>query len=351
MSHGDFVDPRCRRSPARVAVNRLRRAVVVGYPYYARYVAQLVETHGERWDLEPYASTRMATLRALWAIRSADALVAVGGPGPGAMLAEAAAACRTPVAVMWVGSDVLAATHATAEPVAGCETYHATDARWLADELRPLGIDARYLPLTSADCTGDVAPLPAAFKVLTYLPEPKRIFYGEGRVYALARAMPGVEFVVIGRGSFNPDAPRNVTFRGHVADVAAQIDASTVLLRLADHDGQSMLVLEALARGRHVVWNYEFPGVRIARTTDAALAALQALERAHAAHALETNDIGRAYVRRNFAPADVAFGIESFLDEITVGPSRLGNRVSRRAITGDIDALGRVFKTWRANHR
>jgi len=45
-----------------------------------------------------------------------------------------------------------------------------------------------------------IKPLPQTFRVLTYLPQPRRNFYGAQLVYDVARALPEVPFTVVGAG-------------------------------------------------------------------------------------------------------------------------------------------------------
>ncbi|MGC1381249.1 MAG: hypothetical protein WA814_09555 [Candidatus Baltobacteraceae bacterium] len=318
-------------------MNARHRGIVIGFDYYARYLARLLNEYSERWRLQAYPSSRLGTVQALWSLRKADALISFGGPGPSLALAEVARARRIPVIVIWAGSDVLTAAENPFDlaVIKRRGFTNLADGAWLVDELRNLGIDAAYRPVTSVAVSPAVAPFPRRFRVLTYLPEPRRAFYGESRVYDVARAMPDVEFVAIGAGKPNPEAPPNVTFCGYVDDVPARIDAATVLLRLPDHDGKSMLVLETLARARHVVWTHGFPGVHRVCGVDDALAALHGLYRAHRVGSLELNHAGRVHVRDEFSPPEIARRFESELERVTAPrPQRRERLVKRAAISG-----------------
>jgi glycosyltransferase involved in cell wall biosynthesis len=310
----------------------VKRAIVVGFDYYARYLANLMKERSDRWRLSAYPSSRLGTARALWAMRNADALISFGGPGPDAALTEAADARNIPVTVIWAGTDVLVAK---ASPFEMAITKRSgfdniSDGPWLVDELEELGIHSIYLPVTAVEVSASPAPFPPRFRVLTYLPEPRRTFYGELRVYDIARAMPDVEFVVIGNGRRNPIAPSNVTFLGHVSDVAGQIDRSTVILRLPEHDGKSMLVLETLARARHVVWTHAFTGVRAVDGTGEALTALREFQVAHSNDALPLNTVGRDFVARTFSRERIARSFESHLDKVAADWANRPQRQERR---------------------
>jgi len=316
-----------------------RYAVVVGFDYHARYLARVLNAHAPHWNVEAFAGTRFGTARALLALAKADLLISFGGPGPSVALAEAAGLREIPVLVVWAGSDVqIASEHPFDLAVTMRRGYdNVAVAPWLVDELRTIGIEATTLAVGAVDAVDTIAPLPKRFRVLTYLPEPRRRFYGEDRVYAIARRMPGVEFVVLGPGGRNSAAPPNVTFAGHVEDVPRRIDDAAVLLRLTEHDGASVLVLEALARGRHVVWTHAYPGVHAARDENEAFEALDALYRRFARGALEPNVEGLDFVRRHFAPEDVAGRFVAHMDALLESPATQSNHRPHRVV---ISGLG-----------
>lgn len=314
-----------------------RRAIVMGFDYYANVLARLVNEHSDVWTIEAFKSNRVGTVRALAAMRNADAFISFGGPGPNAALAAAARRRNVPVIVIWAGSDVLKASETPSDlHVIKQDGYvHLSDGPWLVEELRGLGLEAEYLPVTAVSPGDPPVPLPEQFSVLTYLPEPRRAFYGEALVYRVARAFPDVPFTVVGHGGVSPEAPPNVRFAGYVRDMQHRLDGAVVLLRQPEHDGKSMLVLEALARARHVVWNYEFPHVHRAEGFEAVCAALAALQRSHAEGTLEPNLEGRAFALREFARPLLAQRFCERLDAAVKAAQRRSARPPKRvALTG-----------------
>ena len=293
-----------------------RRAVVVGLDYHARFLADVLNAASKGWHLRAYGSSRTGTLRALLALRKADALICFGGPAPNAALSIVAKRFNVPVIVIWAGSDVIKARSNPfdLEMIKQERMVHLAVAPWLVDELHDLGIEAQYVPVAGMNPGAPVKPLPQSFRVLTYLPEPRRDFYGEALVYEVARTLPDIEFDVVGAGGRSPDAPQNVRFHGHVSDMQTRLDNCTVLLRQPEHDGMSVLVLEALSRARHVIWNYDIPHVRVASGPAETLAQLRDLIAAHAAGTLELNEGGREYVLSHFSRADVAAKMAQTLD-------------------------------------
>lgn len=315
----------------------MRKAVVVGFEYPSRYLVRLMGRYARNWRCETFPQTRFGLMRTLWSLRTADALISFGGPGPNAALALAAHQHRVPLVVIWAGTDVLeAASNPYALEVSKRDTSaDLAVAPWLADELRGIGVPATFQPVISAPAPPEPAPFPDRFTVLCYLPAPRRRFYGEDRMYAIAHAIPRARFLVVGSGGRNPKAPPNVEFLGQVTHSDPVIDASCVLLRMPEHDGQSMMVLEAMGRGRHVIWNYAVPGVRLARTGDEALMTLYELLDLHDRRRLGMNEAGYSYVKEHCAPQRVAADFEACLDRLI--PVRVTARNGHRkrvAISG-----------------
>lgn len=314
----------------------MRKAVVVGFDYHAAFLRDLINEESDTWRLRFFPATRFGTLRAVTAALKADAIVSFGGPGPNMALAEIARWRNIPVIVIWSGSDIPAARRdpQLLELIKRYRFTNVAAAPWLVDELRELGIDARYVPVTAADPSPLIAALPRRFSVLSYLPEPRRAFHGEKLIYSIAREFPDVPFRVVGRGSANPVAPANVEFLGHTGDVPRVIDDSTVLLRLPEHDGKSKIVIEALARGRHVIWNHELPGVRRAQHAGEASRILRELLAEAAAGALEPNAAGYEFVSSELVRSKVAAGFENVMNTATASHTARKQAERRVAISG-----------------
>lgn len=319
--------------------DKRKEAIVVGFDYYGRFLSTLMNERSERWHLTFYGSGKLDALRAMFAARSADAIITFGGPSPNAALVDIARSRKIPVLVIWAGSDVASAQRdpGLLEIIKRYGFTNVSDGPWLVDELAELGIRADYVPVTAIEAPQSLTPFPERFSVLTYLPEPRRSFYGERAVYALAREFPDVPFRVVGRGARNPIAPKNVEFLGYVDDMPQRIDEATVVLRLPEHDGKSMLVLEALARGRHVIWNYDFPGVHHApRTVDAA-EILRTMLASHANGTFELNRAGYDYVAERFSRSVLAGGFERALDRAVEERSRTVRTSRKRVAIGGLN--------------
>ncbi len=211
--------------------------------------------------------------------------------------------------------------------------------------------DGALLVRAAVDRAAPVKPFPRSFRVLTYLPERSSDDAGAQLVYQAARAMPDVPFVVVGDGMTDPSAPANVEFCGQVEDMNDRIDSSTVLLRTPNHDGKPILILEALARARHVIWNREFPTVKTAKTLEEVVETLKNMRSLHDAGKLELNQAGRALVLEKFARTDKIDRFERYLESSASRNSRPTRARRRVAISGldlfcaDVSRYAKAFTT------
>lgn len=75
-----------------------------------------------------------------------------------------------------------------------------------------------------------------------------------------------------------------------------QLSRSSTLIRIPEHDSLSAMVLEMLARGRHVIYNKVVEGCSYASNLAEACEALRGIQSQR-----EPNQAGARYVRKNFS--------------------------------------------------
>lgn len=209
-----------------------------------------------------------------------------------------------PVVWHWIGSDVLGYRQSLgswagwvnrrAARMRRC--VHLADSPELAGELRELGIDSEVVRLLPDAVEAEIEPLPEQFSVLSYWNDKRLKFYGGEIILRLAEALPDVPFRIVGAKGEGVEASANVAFLGYVDDLSEIYRQSTVFLRMPEHDSLSAMVLEALARGRHVIYNKPFPGCVTATNYEEALTALRRLREQG-----ELNREGSERVKREFS--------------------------------------------------
>lgn len=226
----------------------------------------VVFSHGREWHPRAW----------IGAVRQCDVIVWVGYSGPDLYwmkrLALAVALGR-PAVRWWVGSDVLTCLR---DPISGARarilaSFFARNiavAPNLAEELSSIGIHASVIPSvidlelprpisTSGSCPS---------RVLVYLPTARRAFYGEAVVGRVIRANPDLNFIIVGDEEHRFRGPRNVESLGWVSDMKPVYDRVGCLLRVTEHDGLPRMVVEALLRGKYVIYSGRLPGTWRAKT-------------------------------------------------------------------------------------
>jgi len=188
-----------------------------------------------------------------------------------------------PVVFHWLGSDVSSFlrsprwSRVVGPALNALIAVHLADSPALVGELRSVGIYAKAFTVgTSSFHNIQIMPLPDRPCALAMLRPNKFEFYGGKKVLEMAAAAPDINWLIVAHdGTGLPRLP-NVEYLGNVEEMEPVYRRATVLVRLTAHDGIGQMVLEALARGRHVVWSHPMPHCRLARTADAALREVRA---------------------------------------------------------------------------
>ena len=317
----------------------MRNAVVVGFDYHVGVLCDKMNAHAKGWRFTASPSTKTGLVQASLRTRSADALISFAGPAPRAILRAVARACRVPIFVIWAGTDVqrlLEFPEAIPQSLRA-DITHLAVAPWLVDELRYAGINARYVPIIGMR-PGIGSEISAAdgFEVLSCLREPREDFYGRPHVYEVARRLPEVKFSIVGSGMSDPLAPPNVSHFGWLPDITPLIDRCTMLLRVPDHDGMSLVVLEALARGRFAAWKYAIPGVHQVETPADTINYILELRHRLATNKPRYNEEGVAFISSTYEESKVATDLEGVIDE-SVSTSREADRRSHHVVISGLD--------------
>ena len=228
------------------------------------------------------------------------------------------------VIVHWIGTDVLDASSQKRKRLFwgmahGIVSLHLTDFEPLAEELKSLRIDAAVISLVPDVFTSqENIAWPTDNRVLAYMPEKRPEFYGSNLVFQLAEELADLKFLVIGHsGKGAPQLP-NVQYLGVIDNLEPVWQQTKIYLRLTKHDGLSNMVLEALARGRHVIWSQKFPHCYYARTLEEARNAVQNILKLD-----KPNIEGTQYARAEFDPLKIGQVIkQKYLELLSPGNSR-----------------------------
>ncbi|MGQ9847188.1 MAG: hypothetical protein ACUVQP_06775 [Bacteroidales bacterium] len=239
----------------------MKSVLMIGLPYFTSNVKLNLSGYDKSNKyiaLNTYYS-KIDKIKYLFLLPFCHTVYSINGTIEHSFAISLALMLKKKVVFHWVGSDVKAAQKAFAENNFDKKfiekVTHLTDTPWYVEELKQIGIKARFQSLIVLKRTNEKLPLPAFFSALIYIPQNSQEFYGIYRLKNIAEHLPGIQFEVIGTKNPIIPMPKNVVFHGWVKNTYTYIQNSCVCLRFPEHDGLSFFVLESLLLQRYVIYN------------------------------------------------------------------------------------------------
>lgn len=173
--------------------------------------------------------------------------------------------------MFWIGTDVLNVSKNKNKKLINYiknkkNINHFTECDWLKNELSLKDIQANTGPyITYSSLFKDSFSEKTSAKqlkkitVLSYAREYRENFYGLNIIKELAKKRPDLEFRILGlNGESELD---NLKYLGWINknQMKENYNESHIFLRIAEHDGLSYSVLEAMYNGLYTIFNYEYP--------------------------------------------------------------------------------------------
>lgn len=169
------------------------------------------------------------------------------------------------VATHWIGSDVRWACEGrTQRSALKMIDRHLVCFEPLQDDLRTFGVTAGILPIIPFNVNFEISSMPERHAALIYLPQGKEELYGLNELREVFPKFPEMPFYIVANEHAEIfEAYDNVTALGMLSldEMDALYDKISVLIRIHLSDGLSMMVLEALGKGKRVIWDHAFPYV------------------------------------------------------------------------------------------
>jgi hypothetical protein len=280
--------------------------VISGFNLFTAQIAKEVSDSTLGW--EPHvlrASRKLERLASLGHLLRADVWYTIGSPITDRWLHLVARVLRKPRVVHWVGSDIQTLKRCP-DVLQWCrrdDVRHLAEVDWMIEELRTLGLKANLAPLPPRTLPPAAPPpLPERFTVLLYMPRHRGDFYGCREYQRLFRTFSGrpIKFIVVGGGDFYAPEDADVEDLGWCTDLRSVYERTSVLLRFTRHDGLSLMALEALSYGRHVLWTQEFPFTTRVQTYHECEREISSLLERHLAGTLEPQLEMAQYIRETY---------------------------------------------------
>lgn len=132
----------------------------------------------------------------------------------------------------------------------------------ITDQLARHEIKTVIIPIVPFNLTFDLASMPKKHSVLIYMPKGVEQDYGYTVICGIFALFPNLEFNIVANDDKSKfSAYPNVKVLGRLTldEMEKLYNKISIVIRIHVNDGLSMSVLEALAKGKKVIWNYEFP--------------------------------------------------------------------------------------------
>ncbi len=242
------------------------RVVVIGLPLFAKRVAKELASFDRKNSYTALDTYYKKADKAKYylKVRNADIIYSINGTLTKSGAIDLALKLNKKVILHWVGTDVTKAIEAynqdnyVKEYIDGCTHWCEVD--WIKEELKEIDINADIVNFASFEVKAPPLPFQSEFEVLSYIPQNRSEFYGLNEIKKLAKDFPNIVFNIMGSKYEFDDIP-NLHFLGWVKNGPEIVEKSTVCIRFTEHDGLSNFVLEALAKGKYVLYNNSFQGV------------------------------------------------------------------------------------------
>lgn len=166
----------------------------------------------------------------------------------------------------WIGTDVYNCINGSKTNYEyQLNVTHLSGSKLLHDELKNIGIESIIIPIIPFSMDLSIMEMPNTHRILNYIPQGKEEFYAADIVVNLANRNKNIIFDVVGTEKFEKIKiiPENIYFHGRVSNTAMNkiYKNITILFRFPKHDGLSMMVIEALAKGKYIIYKYKHPYV------------------------------------------------------------------------------------------
>lgn len=153
------------------------------------------------------------------------------------------------------------------------------DSIWLKEELESIGLKPKTVRFKYGSSDSNLVDKYESMGVVSYIGDQRQEFYGLHKIAELAKLFPTLPFHLYGVKEPEISLPENVTCYGwQPAEVFKKaLRENPICLRLTDHDGFSVTVVEAITYGSEVIWSLPFEFSHLARTVEETQAILNEL--------------------------------------------------------------------------
>jgi glycosyltransferase involved in cell wall biosynthesis len=241
------------------------RVLINGLPLFAkRFCAEL-----QKYDPDS-TYTFLDTYNSKWAqvlfylyVRFSDCVISMNGVTDNSGSLNLVLKHKKKLILQWQGTDALLAMERFKNKTIDRKYidfgFNFVDSEWLMSEVKSVNAAVEYLHFKSVEVKSNES-IYKDISVVSYVAANRQEFYGMKQISEMAKAFPTINFHVYGLTESDFPITPNVHLYGWVKpeEFAERLKATPIFLRLTEHDGFSVSVIEALSYGCEVIMSLPF---------------------------------------------------------------------------------------------
>ncbi len=141
--------------------------------------------------------------------------------------------------------------------------HNFIDSSWLKEELNSINIKTDWVNMKYQAKKFNVPEIYEKISVMTYIAQNRQEFYGIKECLELAKKYRNIPFKIFGVSECEFPITENVTLLGWrpEQEIFNEMEKSPIFLRLTEHEGFPLTLIEAMAHGCEVIWTFPFENV------------------------------------------------------------------------------------------
>lgn len=164
--------------------------------------------------------------------------------------------------MQWMGTDALLAMIRFKENTINRKyidfATHFVDSPWQEEEVKSVELNPKFIRFKYGR---EIKPLERYpdIHILSYIAQNKQEFYGIKKIIKAAQQFPTIEFRIAGMKKCDYKIPDNVKAIGWLdsVEMEEELKNAAIFVRMTDHDGFSVSVIEAISIGAEVIWSHK----------------------------------------------------------------------------------------------
>lgn len=239
------------------------RILINGLPLFSKRLAddlKKIDPSSTFTFVDTYNS-KLEQVKFLLLLPFCDAVISMNGVTDQSGSLDWVLRMKKKLIIQWQGTDVMLALERMKNKTINRKyidyAVNFVDAIWLKEEIESIGVHVEMLKFKYISPGKPVSKYEKV-SVMSYISQSRQAFYGMQSIVEAAAHFPEIDFNIFGMSECDFSCTPNVHLHGWRSenDFAKALQENAIFLRLTEHDGFSVSVIEALGYGCEVIWTY-----------------------------------------------------------------------------------------------